>query len=76
MQRSVKELGEIPAFLLSGGEGGATHTTCIGQSLHSDGWSPVTDSHLCDAGSHVTDSHLRDAESHVTDSHIGRTDSD
>ena len=59
VQRATKSRqlpGEIPAFSLAGGEGGgAMHTTCIGQSLHNDGWSPVTDSHLRDAESHRQD---------------------
>jgi len=69
VQRATKrshQPGEIPAFLFpaQGREGGgAKHATCIGQSLHGDGWSPVTDSHL------------RDAESHVTAGHIDRLDS-
>ena len=60
MQRSVvtsREKSRLFFFQLRGRGGGAKQTTCIGQSLHGDGWSPVTDSHLRDAGSHVTVGH-------------------
>jgi len=40
--------------------------TCIGQSLHGDGWSPVTDSHLRDAESHVTVGHIDRLGSRLT----------
>jgi len=60
--------GEISAFLFpaQGEGGGAKQTTCIGQILHGDGWSPVTDSHLRDAGSHVTVGHIDRLGSRLT----------
>ena len=70
VQRATKfrrQPGEIPAFLFPAqGEGGAKHATCIGQSLHGDGWSPVTDSHLRDAESHVTVGHIYRLDSRLT----------